>query len=103
MPEDPQPSELGRIREVKAAYEEDLLNRANVVGVGIGYRHRHGEPTGEAALIVMVRRKVPRAELAPEDIIPSSIEGIPVDVREMGELDAYGPENAHGAQGGYSE
>lgn len=91
MNEHPEPEreELARIQQVKQAYEEDLLRRANVIGVGIGYRHRQGEPTSEAALIVMVRRKVPRAELAPEDVIPRSIEGVPVDVREMGELDAF--------------
>lgn len=79
-----------RASEVREAYESELLTRANVIGVGVGYRHKGGRPTPDVALIVMVRKKVPRAELAPEDVIPSSIEGVPVDVREMGELDAFG-------------
>lgn len=78
-----------RASEVREAYESELLNRANVIGVGVGYRHKRGKLTPEVALIVMVRKKVPRAELAPEDVVPSSIEGVPVDVREMGELDAF--------------
>lgn len=79
-----------RASEIREAYESELLTRANVIGVGVGYQHRGGRTTPDVALIVMVRKKVPRAELAPEDVIPSSIEGVPVDVREMGELDAFG-------------
>jgi len=40
------------------------------------------------ALVVMVSRKVPPHELAPQDILPREIEGIPVDVQEVGELKA---------------
>lgn len=79
-----------RASEIRTAYEADLLGRANVIGVGVGYRHKRGKPTQEVALIVMVRKKVPHVELAPQDVIPASIEGVPVDVREMGELDAFG-------------
>ena len=64
------------------------MSKANVVGVGVGYRYQQGKPTGTLALVVMVRRKVPRHELAPQDILPTEIEGIPVDVREVGEVRA---------------
>jgi len=74
--------------EVKARYEAALLRKANVVGVGIGFRERGGELTGEIALVVNVTRKLPATQLSPQDIIPDRIEGIPVDVRETGAIRA---------------
>lgn len=92
--------DLSRVRAVKAAYQERLLQKANVVGVGIGLRRRNGQPTGELALIVSVTRKVPRAELAPEDLIPSELEGVPVDVQEVGVLRALDSStDRHGEDG----
>ena len=64
------------------------MSKANVVGIGVGYRYQAGKPTGTVALVVMVSRKVPRHALAPQDILPTEIEGIPVDVQEVGELRA---------------
>ncbi len=78
--------EIARIRAVKAAHEGELLHKANVVGVGIGLRQRGGEYTGELALVVSVTHKVPLEELAPEDRIPGEIDGVPVDVQEVGTL-----------------
>jgi hypothetical protein len=75
-----------RIREVKKAHEDELLSKENVVGVGIGYRQAGGEATPDLALVVMVSRKLPAAQLAEEDLIPNSIEGIPVDVQEVGQI-----------------
>jgi len=70
------------------------MGKANVVGVGIGLRSRGGERTGEVVLVVMVNRKVPQAHLAPADIIPSEIDGVPVDVQEVGEIDALSNRNS---------
>ena len=73
---------------VQKKYEEALLNKANVEGVGVGLRMRAGELTDEVVLVVMVTRKVPRAQLAPDDFVPSEIEGVPVDIQEIGHLRA---------------
>ncbi|MCK5634378.1 MAG: hypothetical protein KAI06_04800 [Anaerolineales bacterium] len=73
---------------VQEKYEEALLNRANVEGVGVGLRMRAGELTDEVVLVVMVTRKVPRAQLAPDDFVPSEIEGVPVDIQEIGHVRA---------------
>jgi hypothetical protein len=88
--EDLQPSEemLARAGEVRRAHQGELLRRANVVGVGIGIRRRQGKSTGEVALVVLVRRKLPRDMLAPEDRVPAEIDGVPVDVQEVGEIAA---------------
>ena len=79
--------EFARAQGVKRAHEEQLLAKANVVGVGIGLQQRAGQPTGKIALVVMVREKLPPASLSPEDILPAEIEGVPVDVQEAGEID----------------
>ncbi len=80
--------ELERVRAVKAAYEKELMRKANVVGVGIGLRRRRGQSTGELAIVVSVTRKVPLEELAPEDVVPRELEGVPVDVQAVGLLRA---------------
>jgi hypothetical protein len=36
----------------------------------------------------MVSRKVPVELLRPEEVIPEQIDGVPVDVREVGEISA---------------
>ena len=77
-----------RVEAVKRAYSAELMEKANVVGVGVGVRYRGGVHTGEVALVVMVSRKLPRAQLAPQDVIPSILDGVPVDVQEVGKLSA---------------
>ncbi len=75
-----------KIQQIRLAYQDWLMSKANVVGVGIGTRERQNQPTGEIALVVMVSRKVPKNQLEVQDIIPSEIDGIPVDIQEVGEL-----------------
>jgi hypothetical protein len=75
---------------VKARHEARLMQKANVVGVGVGFREEGGRLTDEVALVVNVIRKLPKDQLAPEDLIPTEIEGVPVDVHETGEIRALG-------------
>ena len=86
--EPPRSDPLDRVREVQRVHEKELLTKANVVGVGLGLRRCGGQLTDDVALVVMVRRKVPSTQLAPDDVIPSEIDGVPVDVQVMGTLDA---------------
>ncbi|MGD1992293.1 MAG: hypothetical protein PVI59_03785 [Anaerolineae bacterium] len=81
--------QLARVRSVKAAHEKQLMRKANVVGVGVGLRHCGGRLTDEPVVVVSVTHKVPRAALNPEDIIPSELEGVPVDVQEIGHVRAH--------------
>jgi hypothetical protein len=83
------PQEAARVMEVKRAYEDELLAKPNVVGVGVGFRERGSQRTSEIALVVMVTQKLPPDQLSPGDTIPTSIEGVPVDVQEVGEITAY--------------
>ena len=75
---------IERIKTVKQAREEELLAKANVIGVGVGLRRQGGELLDQPALIVLVSKKVPRAQLADEDFVPNVIDGVPVDVQEIG-------------------
>jgi hypothetical protein len=77
-----------RANAVKRAHQAELMGKANVVGVGIGYRTIGGQPTVDIAVVVMVTKKVPSKELAPQDIVPDEIDGVPVDVQEVGILSA---------------
>jgi hypothetical protein len=78
-----------RAQAVKRVYASQLMAKANVVGVGVGFCQRRGQRTNQVGLVVMVNRKLPAAQLAPEDIIPHEIEGVPVDVQAVGEIRAY--------------
>jgi hypothetical protein len=79
---------IQRAIDVKARHEADLMRKANVLSVGVGYREKQGQLTDEVVLVVSVTHKVPRSKLPPQDIVPPVIEGIPVDVRETGTMRA---------------
>ena len=81
-------SDFQRASEIKDRHEAELLSKANVIGVGVGLRQEGGLYTQEVALVVMVRRKLPHTEIPQEDLLPVEIEGIPVDVQEIGDLSA---------------
>jgi hypothetical protein len=79
------PEEL-RLAQVRARYEPELLRYPNVLGVATGVRMRRGMPTGESCLVVYVERKVARDQLAAGELLPSEVEGVPVDVVETGRI-----------------
>jgi len=77
---------IEKIRAVKDRHEEDLLKKKNVVGLGIGYREVGGQKTEQLSLVVMVRKKELPSQLDATDLVPSEIDGVPVDVKEVGEI-----------------
>lgn len=78
-----------KISDIQVRYVDELMAKAHVVGVGIGMAKVGGEYTDEMALVVLVDKKVPMEELAPEDRIPREIEGVRVDVNEVGVIEAF--------------
>ncbi len=86
---DDQRARVERARQVKEKYEKELLAKANVVGVGVGLRQKGGVWGDEVAVVVMVSRKQPASQLAQADLVPRELEGVPVDVQEVGELHAH--------------
>jgi hypothetical protein len=74
--------------QAMAAHKDRLLRLPNVVGVGIGEKRLLGRTTGTICLVAMVRKKMAPASLAPGDLIPAELDGVPTDVLEVGDLRA---------------
>src|SRR3546814_16414232 len=53
--------------------------------MGYGVKWSNGEPTGKAALLVLVSQKVEKEELAAGDMVPKKIGDMPTDVLAIGE------------------
>ena len=85
----PTAEEIERLKAVKTTYETALMQKANVVGVGIGLRQVAGKLTGEPAIVVSVTDKVPMELLDPSDVIPQQLDGFPVDIQVTGKLRAF--------------
>ena len=79
---------INEIRLTKVRHTTELMKKTNVVGVAIGYKEKEGQKTETPSLVVMVRKKVPLSKLEASDVVPTEIEGIVTDVREVGEIKA---------------
>lgn len=77
-----------KIRKIRDKYEQELMKINGVVGVGVGKKVVAGKESGQLAIIVFVAKKLPRSQLEKTSIIPESLEGIPVDVQEVGVVKA---------------
>lgn len=81
-------SEQNDFVQVKETHKADILNKPNVVGVGVGEKVSKGRKTGELSVVVLVREKRPRAGLDAQALIPKTIAGVKTDVVEVGDLRA---------------
>lgn len=77
------------VKILKEKNLESLKKKLNVNGVGVGHKIVNGKDTGEICLTVLVREKVSKASLAKKDLIPDSLNNIPVDVVQIGNVVAY--------------
>lgn len=91
--ETPDDEIMQHVTYVQQRYENYLLSKPHVVGVGIGYAAAHGEQTPELAVVVMVDQKLPNEALPPADRLPSRLEGVRIDVQEMGQFTAQSGAN----------
>jgi len=66
----------------------ELLAKKNVVSVGRGHKKVGGVDTGRPCIVIGVRKKLPLADLAFEDIVPKIIgnPGEETDVVVVGEI-----------------
>jgi hypothetical protein len=69
------PSRENVVRYAQEANQEQLLDFANVVGVGTGLRIRNGEFTDEICVQVFVQRKLDPEALAAWQTVPSRVPG----------------------------
>ncbi len=63
-----------------------ILDRKNVVGVGVGFKHVGGERTDQRAVLVFVKKKEHVNRLHPRDLVPQELGGVVTDVIEVGEI-----------------
>ncbi len=75
--------------DVKRRHEAELLRKPNVVAVGVGYRTRGGQATTEVCIVVSVAQKVPVGKLKRGDVLPQTLEDVPLDVVESGVIRAW--------------
>lgn len=79
---------MDNLKETKEKYSGQLMQKANVVGVGVGYKEIDGLQTDALCIRVYVRKKVAANSLKPEDQIPELLDGFRTDVIFSGELTA---------------
>jgi hypothetical protein len=86
-------SQKGRKKiRIEKKLRNEILKKANVVGVGVGEKYKNGETTHQQAMVCLVVKKVDKKSLSEDDLLPTSIivneETVPVDVIAVGELKA---------------
>jgi hypothetical protein len=60
---------------------------ANIIGIGVGTKVIAGTTeTGQEALRVYVRVKIPPGQLSPQEIVPPRFGNLPTDVMEIGDV-----------------
>ncbi len=79
--------------DLKHKYCKELLKKPNVVGVGVGKRHKQNEKTDEDSLTVFVSKKIPLSKLKQNEVVPRTVEGGAVDIIEIGEVHMLKEEN----------
>lgn len=80
------PAEFLEMADLQQKKEKELLSKQNVVGVALGNKIKDEEDTGEKALQVLVRHKMPEEMLGEEDLVPQEVDGVQTDVVEVGEI-----------------
>jgi hypothetical protein len=81
-------AESERITSVLEQHRDELLSRSNVVGVAVGFQKQAGLSTQNLALVVLVDTKIAPDSLSPGESIPTTLDGVLVDVQEIGPLAA---------------
>jgi len=84
----------GEVARAKAQHEAALFQKPHVVGVGSGYRVEGTRRTDELCVVALVDRKMPRAALPDEALVPREVNGIRTDVVQVGRLTALSARDA---------
>ncbi len=84
-----QDEQTARATLVQTKYIDMLLKIPHVIGVAVGLVKKDGVYTGVVGVVVMVDQKVPADSLTPQELIPNQLDGVPVDVQEIGVPAAY--------------
>jgi hypothetical protein len=84
------PSELEGLTGALAAAEDRFLDRANVVGVGLGHKIKDGQQSSTPSVMVLVSEKLPEQMLHSRDKVSKTVDSTPTDVLEVGHMFAGG-------------
>ena len=76
------PEEMTILLKVLKRNRKKLKSNAGVYDVDVGYRWQGKKLTGEVAIRAHVHKKKPLTELAAVDVLPTELEGYPIDVIE---------------------
>jgi hypothetical protein len=82
--------DLAGLAGARAAAEERFLPRANVVGVGLGYKITGGQASSTPSVMVLVSSKLPESLLDTKERVSKTVDSVPTDVLEVGHLLAGG-------------
>jgi len=77
------------VTKIKTYHVKTLKKKQNVNGVAIGHKIVAGKDTGELCVTILVKKKVTKSELFGKDLIPQTLDEIPTDVKEVGEIFAF--------------
>ncbi|UCE05415.1 MAG: hypothetical protein JSW07_17640 [bacterium] len=77
------------VGRVKTYHVKTLTKKLNVNGVAVGHKIVAGKDTGELCVKVFVKKKMAKSELLSKDLVPLTIDGVPTDVKEVGEIVAF--------------
>ncbi len=76
-----------RAMAAKEKYEDLLWRQPNLLSVGVGlFEDEHGKLTETVGIVIGVSEKVDQSTLAPEDRIPETLDGVPVQIIETYEF-----------------
>ncbi len=73
------------LSKILKRHQQKLLQLPNVVGVGKGIKTVRGDPTAKQAVVVLVKKKVPRKKLRSQEVVPLKLDEVHTDVIEVGE------------------
>ena len=81
-------AEAQEVHQAKSIHLQSLINKTNVVGVGVGYKIEGDQKTNELCVMVLVQDKLPLSALSAEAVVPKKVDGVRTDVIQVGELRA---------------
>lgn len=75
-------------RERLKKHADKLMSQRHVTATGVGYKVIAGIRTNTPSIICSVEKKLPTTSLLTNDLIPTTLDGIPTDVIETGKIRA---------------
>lgn len=74
------------VQYIKTKHEKTLRKLPNVLGVAYGHGTTAGIRRKDVSVLVLVRKKKDKKLLSKKELVPKTIEGIPTDVIEVGNI-----------------